>query len=58
MEALGGRGKRRRNIVQKHGGAKHGLGVKVFNRSFRFTHIGFSQPEGREGSTIDQYTLF
>ena len=27
-EALGGRGKRRRNIAQKHGGAKDGGGVK------------------------------
>ena len=26
-EALGGRGKRRRNIAQKHGGAKDGGGV-------------------------------
>ena len=31
-EALGGRGKRRRNIAQKHGGAKDGLGVKLSKR--------------------------
>ena len=31
--ALGGRGERRPNIAQIHGGAKHGLGVNVVARA-------------------------
>ena len=41
--ALGGRGERRPNIAQIHGGAKHGLGVKVRGMMSRRFQLLFSR---------------
>jgi hypothetical protein len=59
VEALGGRGKRRRNIVQKHGGA--GLSFErsnTFKRSELFSNATHSQTRCSNASSLGVQTLF